>query len=134
MAYDTYLNRKTGDWAFNAVGDFMGVTGEEFDRQRIWVRAKIPRGTFTYDKAKTLGSTLYQVTRNPSPDQLAAAQAAMYTALEGILGVTVESVDAVLDGKQIALQVSFSNPAGEVDAFSFQLASGVAQQIQFDTE
>ncbi len=136
MAYDTYLNRATGDWYFSAAGDFLGVTGEEFDRQRIWIRAKIPRGSFIYDKSKTLGSTLYQIPRNPSESQLAAAQSALFTALEGIVGIDVIEITPVLsaDESQIGLEVKFSKNDQEVDAFTFQLASANTSQTELAIE
>lgn len=125
MAYDAYMNRQTGDWVFNGNGDFMGATGIEFDRQRIWIRAKIPRGTFTYDTAKTLGSTLYEIPRNPPTKQLQNAIAAMYTALEGIQGISIDSIDGVEEDDQIKLLVQFSksDDPSDIETFLFELAS-----------
>ena len=137
MAYDTYLNRETGDWVFNAHGDFLGVAGDEFDRQRIWIRAKIPRGTFTYDKNGTLGSTLYSITRNPSQRQVDAAIAAMYVALEGITGIQVEDVQAVLNtvGQTISLNVFYSKTAdpNDIGAFQFQLPGSLQEGTEFES-
>ncbi len=136
MAYDTYLNRETGDWAFNAHGDFLGVAGEEFNRQRIWIRAKIPRGSFTYDKSKTLGSTLYAVTRNPTARQAEAAISAMYLALDGMTGIQVEDITAVVDtvSQRISLNVSYSRTTDPTDVgeFQFQLPTVLQQGTEFE--
>ena len=127
--YDLFINRKTGDWLFNSVGDIMGVTGVEFDRQRIFVRAVIPRGTFTYDKDKTLGSTLYQIPRNPPARQVEAARSGLYTALEGIDGINIDGIEGVVDeaARKISLEVSFSQVGGLEDqqVFDFELSTGV---------
>lgn len=119
---------------FGAGGDFLGVTGIEFDRQRIWIRAKIPRGTFTYDRF--LGSTLYEIPRNPSRDHLASAQSAMFTALEGIDGISVDGVEAVQNGAQISLDVQFSKTgsADDLESFLFDLASPRPEGTEFESQ
>jgi hypothetical protein len=135
MAYDTYLNRVTGDWAFSSHGDFLGVSGDEFDRQRIWVRAKIPRGTFTYDTEGTLGSELYRITRNPTQRQLEAAISAMFTALEGISGISVNDVQGEIDvpAQKISLNVLYTKVGGieESEVFEFDLAQPLQQGTEF---
>lgn len=132
MPYDTYINRKTGDWVLSANGDFQGATGVEFDRQRIWIRAVIPRGTFVYDKTKTLGSTLYEVPRNPPFNLLEVARNALYTALDGIDGISIDDIDVVQVGSQISLLVQFSKTNEEITGtFLFDLASAEAEGTEF---
>lgn len=129
MAYDMHLNRQTGDWEFNSIGDLLGTSGDELDRQRIWIRAKVPRGTFTYDETKTLGSTLYQISRAPSTGQLDAARSALLTALEGMSDIDVENVDAVHEeeDQKISLNVFYSKrgPVDQPQVFAFDLATGI---------
>lgn len=134
MAYDAYMNRATGDWVIDGHGDFKGATGIEFDRQRIWIRAKVPKNTFTYDPQ--LGSTLHEIPRNPPRNQLEVARTALYTALEGISGVSIDDIDVVQVDRQIGLLVHFTNtPLDEgPGTFLFELATAPPEGTEFGIE
>lgn len=97
MAYDFALDPYTGDFLFGPTRDIIGVTGPELDAQRVSIRCKIPRGTFTYDEDGTLGSFLYLISRNPSRQQLQDAKGYVAEALEDMEGVTIDNIEPTVD-------------------------------------
>jgi phage gp46-like protein len=93
MAYDFALDPVTGDFLFGPTRDIIGVTGPELDEQRISIRCKIPRGTFTYDEEGTLGSFLHLISRNPSRQQMDDARGYVAEALEDMDGISIDTID-----------------------------------------
>ena len=116
MAWDLALDPETGDFVFGPARDLIGVTGPELDQQRISIRVKIPRGSFTYDDDGTLGSLLHTIPRHPSEIQLHEAQSYVLEALDGMDGVSVDEVQvSVNENGQVEALVSYHQTTG-IDA------------------
>ena len=125
MAWDIALDKATGDWLFDSRRDLEQVVGPEVDRQRIFLRCKIPRGSFIYDEDDSLGSNLHLISRHPSEQQLQDARGYISEALDGMDGVTINSIDVKLTTDEetgfplLTADVSFTPtaPLDDEDAF-----------------
>jgi hypothetical protein len=109
VAYDFALDANTGDFVFGPNRDILGATGPQLDMQRISIRCKIPKGTFTYDEDGILGSLLYLIPRNPSPARQEEAKAYVREALEDADGITVDNVELrVEEDGALSIDVQFT--------------------------
>jgi len=116
MPFDIAIDKETGDWLFGPTLDLIGVTGPELDVQRINIRSRIPRGSFTYDENGSLGSFLHLISRNPSPKQLSDARAYMVEALQDMDGISVIQIDTSSDEiGQLLIDVKFEQ-TGDLEA------------------
>lgn len=106
MSWDFILDRKTGDWVFDGNTDSMGVDGDELIRQRIFIRMKIPRGTFIYDTNKTLGSRAYQALRFSSERNIRDLPSIVFEALEEMTDISISNVDVTADEETQSARVT----------------------------
>lgn len=113
MAYDFALDLSTGDWVFGSTRDLLGVTGPELDKQRIFIRTKIPRGSFIYDENNDLGSRLHEITRYPSQSQIDQARTYVVEALSEMDGVSIDEINIDIgEGGQLIVDVQFHPTTG----------------------
>lgn len=132
MAYDFALDLETGDWLFGGSRDLGGVTGTELDEQRINIRCKIPRGSFTYDEDGTLGSNLYAISRNPTAQQVSEARGLITQALEPMTNeIAIDDIQLrLLEDGQLFANVLF-HPTGSLDPEEELFTEG-EDMAQFD--
>lgn len=106
--YDLAIDPETGDLMFGPTHDLLGTTGPTLIDQRILIRAKIPRGSFSFDATGTLGSRLYQIQSAPGPRQLREAPAILQEALEPMDDIHIADITAeITDNNRLALHVSY---------------------------
>lgn len=97
MSWDFRLDRETGDWVFDGNRDMMGVDSDELIRQRIYIRMRIPRGSFIYDTEKVLGSRAYSALRFSTERNLRDLPTIVEEALEGMDDISVTSIEVEAD-------------------------------------
>ena len=106
MAWDLAIDPATGDFMFGPSRDLLGCTGPELINQRILIRSRIPRGTFTYDENGDLGSRLHRITGFTREKQVAQAPAIILEALEPMNDISINEVNAgVTENNQLDIQV-----------------------------
>jgi hypothetical protein len=120
--WDLALDGATGDFIFGPNHDLLGSSGNELTEQRILVRTKIPRGSFTYDADGTLGSQLHAIMSYPSARQLNEAPAIVQQALNEMDDIQITSVDVEEDAKRrLIISVSYSPvPANDSETDLFE--------------
>jgi hypothetical protein len=118
MAWDFILDRKTGDWVFDGNNDYMGVSGDELIRQRIFIRMKIPRGSFLYDADGILGSRAYQLLRFTVDRTARDLTSVIEEALEGLDEITIQGIDIVPNenNKTIRAVIHYSRNSADIDS------------------
>jgi hypothetical protein len=108
--FDLAINRETGDLIFSPHVDLLGSSGENLLKQRVFIRCKIPRGTWIYDEDGSLGSNLYKISRNLTPAQLGAAAALVREALSSMEDYSIDDVQVFLtDDNRILVNASLAS-------------------------
>jgi hypothetical protein len=109
MAWDIQVENETGDLVFTPSHDYAGVEAEALLRQRVSLRCKIPRDTYMYAGEDQLGSTLYQVPRNPSQAQEEDAYAAVTDALSPMSSeIDVQTIQlSKTDNNSLQVEIGF---------------------------
>jgi hypothetical protein len=64
MAFDLAISPH-GDLVISGARDLQGCTGSQLNKQRIAIRLRIPRGSWTYDLTGSLGSDLRNAINKP---------------------------------------------------------------------
>ncbi|HWV45673.1 MAG TPA: hypothetical protein VN039_06580 [Nitrospira sp.] len=109
MSWDLALEGESGDLIFSPTLDLLGATGDGLTKQRVLIRCRIPRGSWTYDLTGELGSRLATISRNPGPIQLANAPAMVKEALAPMEDITVDDVQATVDeNNRLVVSVSYT--------------------------
>lgn len=107
MAFDLAISEH-GDLVFGSNRDLAGISGSDLIEQRIKLRLKIQRGSWTYDEAGELGSRLSSIT-NMRPDQLEVMAKTYATeALQSLDEITVVDVETKLSSQDITLIVFYN--------------------------
>src|SRR4051812_24218817 len=107
--WDLALDPTTGDLLFGPTHDLLGTSGTKLTEQRIMTRCKIPRGTYTYDEAGTLGSRLYSISGSPIARQAREAPALVQEALEPMSDVNITAIDVgVTEDDRVFLIVNYT--------------------------
>lgn len=100
-----------GDWAVNANGIPVVVSGLQEQLQRAFIRLKVKEGSFAYDSS--LGSRLYTLKPNDG-DLNTKAHSLVQEAIKDMPQTTVQSVVCVaLPGGGFAVAVSLQTVEGK---------------------
>lgn len=107
MSWDIAL-APTGDIRFSSSGDLAGISGTDLIEQRMMLRMKIQRGSWTYDEDGTLGSQLVRLTGMAS--QLAITQVDAYVreALRDMNEISIGDIDISQNGSALVLLINYS--------------------------
>jgi hypothetical protein len=81
-----------GDLVFQANRDLLGVSGAQLIEQRIRTRLKIPRGSWTYDDEKRLGSRLHIILNHDVERAAAEIPVFVREALDEMEDITINNV------------------------------------------
>lgn len=121
MPYDLALDLATGDLVFGPQRDLQGASGDGLTKQRIFIRCKIPQGTFAFDEDGNLGSQLFQIHSYPTDRQLREAPTLVQQALEPMEDIEVGEVDAsVNDAGQLIISIKYNDvPASDDETEEF---------------
>lgn len=95
--YDLAVS-ENGDLMFQANRDLLGVSGAALIEQRIRTRLKIPRGSWTYDDDKSLGSRLHIVLNHDVERAMTEIPVFVREALDEMEDITI--LDVSLDTLQ----------------------------------
>lgn len=106
MSWDLAISEH-GDFIFNANRDLAGVSGTDLIEQRMKIRMRLMRGSWTYDEAGTLGSNLRSLV-GMAPDRAATvAPALVREALRPMDEIVVDDVRVDTTSRDITLVVSY---------------------------
>lgn len=106
MSFDLAIS-EAGDLTFSPAADLSGISGTDLVEQRMLIRLKLVRGSWTYDDSNSLGSQLHKVM---SVNPLAApAQAEAYVreALRDMTDIEIDGVAARQDGRVLTLLIDY---------------------------
>lgn len=95
--WDLAVDGETGDLIFGPSRDLLGAAGSNLTDQRILVRCKIPRGSFTFDADGTLGSRLYKISSTSLDRKIKEAGALIREAVEPMDDIQVSEVNVDVD-------------------------------------
>lgn len=106
MSWDLALDLESTDVIFGPSRDLLGQTSAELYRQRIFVRCKVPRGTFGDDE--TFGSRLHEIAGYTLDRQFREAPPLVREALEPMDDIEIMDVIVeVTDNNRLAVTVKF---------------------------
>jgi phage gp46-like protein len=109
MSWDLAFNAEIGDLLFSPSLDLLGATGDGLTTQRIYVRCKIPRGTWQYDEDGTLGSRITSVSRSVAAQQVQDLPNLVREALEPMDDIHVDDVQVQVDDEnRLIVSVSYT--------------------------
>ena len=97
MPWDLALDGDSGDFMFGPTHDLLGTSGKQLTEQRMLIRCRIPRGSFTYDTDGTLGSRLNTLSVYPSERAIRDAPALVTEALADMDDIQLLDVEATED-------------------------------------
>ena len=128
MPWDFMRDSQTGDWWFSGNMDYSGVTGDMLIQQRVSINLKIPRGSFVYDSAKTLGSRLYDLLQSDFERGLRDAPDIIREALEGMDDISIDEIQVVPtdDPRQLRVRINY-HPLVPVDFSQAPTDSGTVE-------
>lgn len=126
MAWDMAISAH-GDLVFAGNRDLAGVSGTDLLEQRMRLRLRVHRGSWTYDEDKTLGSFLYQVIGMPPQSASDTARIYVNEALRDMTEIVVDDVVTLPTDKDLTVIVFYrvlnptEQPAGVVPSDQQQL-------------
>lgn len=113
MAWDLALSSAgdvvftPGDLVFSPSADIQGISGVDLIEQRMRMRLKLQRDSWTYDEDGTFGSQLYKLMGASPSNATAQATAYVHEALREITEIDVDDVHVSLDGSSLVMVVDY---------------------------
>jgi hypothetical protein len=106
MSFDLAL-APTGDILFAGSGDLQGVSGTDLIAQRMLLRLKIQRGSWTYDEDESIGSQLSRVTGMTTRGGPQHVDAFVREALRDMDEIVIDAVNVTLDGTAVICIIDY---------------------------
>lgn len=107
MSYDLVISEH-GDLVFGSNRDLAGISGTDLIEQRIKLRLKIQRGSWTYDEDGDLGSRLNSIS-SMNPDQLEVmAKTYAIEALQDLDEISIVDVHTDVSSQDITLVIFYN--------------------------
>lgn len=107
MSWDIAFS-PVGDIVLAADGDLAGISGIDLVQQRMMLRLKITRGSWTYDEDGSLGSQLSRLTSMSTQAALAQVDANVREALRDMTEIEVGEIEITDNGRALVLLVNYS--------------------------
>jgi hypothetical protein len=128
MPWDFLRDLQNGDWQFSGNRDYSGVTGTMLIQQRMSINLKIPRGSFVYDSAKTLGSRLYDLLHTDFDRGLRDAPDIVREALAGMDDISIDEIQVLPsdDQRQLRIRIKY-HPLVPADFAQAPLEGGTVE-------
>lgn len=112
MSWDLGISA-AGDLVFSPSSDLQGISGTDLVQQRMLMRLKLRRGSWTYDDSESFGSQLWRLmSANPVA---AAGQAEAYVreALRDMDDVVIDAISVNKELRTLTIRVDYH--VAEVD-------------------
>jgi hypothetical protein len=97
-----------GDLIFSPSADLSGISGTDLIEQRMVMRLKVQRGSWTYDADGSFGSQLYRLTSMTPDTAQAQAEAYVREALRDMDDIEINSVHVLMDSASLALIIDYN--------------------------
>lgn len=113
MAWDLALSSAgdviftPGDLIFSPSADILGVSGVDLIEQRMRMRMKLQRGSWTYDEDNSFGSQLFKLVSTTPEAGAAQASAYVREALREMDEIDVDDVHVSFQGSSLVLIVDY---------------------------
>jgi hypothetical protein len=133
VAFDLAISHE-GDLIFSANGDLSGCSGDRLVRQRAMVRLKIPRGSWLFDKDKSLGSDIYRYMGRSGSDLTAQIPLVVRQALRPIEELEIQNVEAEINADnerqvEVLIEYVFRITPGEAASPLIPEGSGLQTMV-----
>jgi hypothetical protein len=96
LSWDIALS-PAGDLIFSPSLDVMGISGTDLIEQRMMIRLRVQRGSWTYDEDDSFGSNLYQVMGQNSLTATAQIDSYVREALRDMTDIEITAVNISVD-------------------------------------
>jgi len=106
MSWDLAL-APSGDLIFSPSGDLSGISGVDLLQQRMMMRMKIQRGSWTYDDDGSLGSQMVRLTGMTTTAGPSHVDAYVREALREMTEIEVDSVGVEVKGTAVVVLINY---------------------------
>lgn len=96
-----------GDLIFSPSADVQGISGVDLIEQRMVMRMKLHRGSWTYDADGSFGSQLYKLMGSNPKSGAAQASAYVREALREIPEIDIDDVSISFQGSSLVLIINY---------------------------